>query len=65
MVRRRAMNKLPRHEKRTFYCEDCDRCYSIKYMDRHHRTCKHKRNLLILENVPRIHLSEVKNILRE
>ena len=34
-------------------------------MDRHHRTYKHQRNLLMLENVPRIHPSEVKDILKE
>ena len=34
------MNKLPRHVKRTFYCEECDRYYPIRYMDRHHRTYK-------------------------
>ena len=52
MRRRIAMNKLPRHVKRTFYCEECDRCYSIRYMDRHHRTYKRQRKLLIQENVP-------------
>ena len=61
----RAMNKLPRYVKRTFYCEECDRCCSIRYMDRHYRTYKHQRNLLILENVPRINPSEVNNILME
>ena len=65
MKRRRAMDKLPRHVKRTFYCEKCDRCYSIRYMDRHHSTYKHQRNLLIQENVPRIHPSEVNDILKE
>ena len=40
--RRRAMNQLPRHVKRTFYCEECDRSYSIRYMDIHHRTYKHQ-----------------------
>ena len=39
------------------YCDVCDRCYSITYMDRHHRTRKHKHSLLILENVPQIHPS--------
>ena len=42
MVCRRAMNKLPRHVKRTFYCEECDRFYSIRYIDRHHRTSSTK-----------------------
>ena len=65
MKRRIAMNKLPRHVKRTIYCEECDTRYSIRYMDRHHGTYKHQRNLLILENVPRIHPSEVNNILKE
>ena len=65
MVCCRAMNKLPRYVKRTFYCEECDRCYSIRYMDRHHRTYKHQHNLPIQENVPRIHPSEVKDILKE
>ena len=65
MVCHRAMNKLPRYVKRTFCCEECDRCYSIRYMDQHHRTYKHQRNLLILENVPRINPSEVNNILKE
>ena len=65
MRRHIAMNKLPRHVKRTFYCEECDRCLSIRYMDRHHRTHKHQRNLLILENVAKIHPSEVNNILKE
>ena len=40
MVCHIAMNKLPRHVKRTFYCEECDRCYSIRYIDRYHRTHK-------------------------
>ena len=65
MVCRRAMNKLPRYVKRTFYSEECDRSYSIGYMDKHHRTYKHQRNLLMQENVPRIHPSEVKDILKE
>ena len=52
-----TMEQLPRHVKCTFYCDICDRCYSIRYMDRHHRTRKHKHNLLILENVPQIHPS--------
>ena len=47
-----AMDKLLRHVKGTFYCEECDRVYPIKYMDRHHRTYKHQCNLLIQENVP-------------
>ena len=57
-----AMDKLPRHVKGTFHC---DRVYPIRYMDRHHRTYKHQRNLLMLENVPQIHPSEVKDILKE
>ena len=51
------MDQLPRHVKGTSYCEECDRVYPIRYMDRHHRTYKHQRNLLIQENVPRIHPS--------
>ena len=47
-----AMDQLPRHVTGTFYCEECDRVYPIRYMDRHHRTYKHQRNLLIQENVP-------------
>ena len=65
MKRRRVMDKLPRHVKCAFYCEEYDRYYSIRYMDRHHRTYKHQRNLLIQENVPRIHPSEVNDILKE
>ena len=61
--RRRAMAQLPRHVKHAFYCEECDRFYSIRYMDRHNRTYKHQHNLLISENVPRIHPSEVNDIL--
>ena len=60
-----AMDKLARHVKGTFCCEECDRIYPIRYMDRHHRSYKHQRNLLMLENVPRIHPSEVKDILKE
>ena len=45
------MDKLPMHVKRTFFCENCDRVYPIRYMGQHHRTYKHQRNLLILENV--------------
>ena len=63
MKTRRVMDKLPRHVKRAFYCEECDRFYSIRYMDRHHGTYKHQRNILILENVPRIHPSEANDIL--
>ena len=63
MERHRAMNQLPRHIKRTFCCEECDRVYLIRYMDQHHRTCKHQHNLLIPENVPQIHPSEVDDIL--
>ena len=59
---RKAMDKLPRHIKGTFYCEECDRVYPIRYMDQHQRRYKHQRNL---ENVPRIHPSEVKDILKE
>ena len=65
MVCRRAMNELPRHVKCTFYCEECDRVYPIRYMDRHHRTYKHQHNLLIQDNVPRIHRSEVNDILKK
>ena len=65
MKRHRAMDKLPRHVKHTFYCEECDRCYSIRYMDRHHRTRKHKHNLLMQENKPQIHPSDVKDILKD
>ena len=28
-----AVDKLPRHVKGTFYCEECDRVYPIRYMD--------------------------------
>ena len=76
MRRHIAMDKLPRHPltiripnseyvEGTFYCDVCDRAYLIRYMDRHHRTYKHQCNLLMLENVPRIHPSEVKDILKE
>ena len=76
MVCHRAMNELPRHPfticivngeyvKGTFYCEECNRVYPIGYMNQHHRTYKHLRNLLIQENVPRIHPSEVNDILNE
>ena len=61
--RQRAMSRLLYHVKQVFYCEACDRSYSIRYMDIHHRTYKHQHNLLILENVPRVHPSEVNNIL--
>ena len=59
MRTRIAMDKLLRHVKGTIYCEECDKVYPIKYMDRHHRTYKHQRNLLIQENVPRIHPSAI------
>ena len=59
------MDQLQRPSKGIFYCEECDRYYSIKYLDRHHRTNKHIRNLLMLENGPRIHPSEVEDILKE
>ena len=65
MRRRIAMNLLPRHVKGTFYCEECDRTYPTGYMNRHNRTYKHQRNLLMQENVPRIHPSEVDDILKE
>ena len=65
MRRHIAMDLLPIHVKGTFHCEECDRVYPIRYMDRHHRTYKHQRNLLTLENVPRIHPSEVNDILKE
>ena len=58
-----AMDQLSRHVKHAFYYEECDRSYSIRYMDRHHRTYKYQHNLLILGNVPRIHPSEVDDIL--
>ena len=45
-------NKTNGGKQSTFYCEECDRVYPIRYMDRHHRTYKHQRNLLMLENVP-------------
>ena len=61
--RRRAKVQLPMHVKHAFYCEKCDRSYSIRYMDRHHKTYKHQHNLLIPENVLRIHSSEVNDIL--
>ena len=57
MRRRIAMNQLPRHVKGTFYCEQCDRFYPIGYMNQHHMMYKHQCNLLIQENVPRIHPS--------
>ena len=60
--RRRAMSKLPRHVRHAFCCEACDWSYSIGYMDSHHRTYKHQHNLLILENVSRIHPSGVNDI---
>ena len=63
--RRRTMDKLPRYLKRAFFCEECDRFYSIKYMNRHHRTYKHQRSLLMLESVPKIRPSEVNDILKE
>ena len=65
MRRRIAMYQLPRHVKGTFCCEEYDRVYPIGYMNRHHRTYKHQLNLLMLENVPQIHPSEVNNILKE
>ena len=65
MRRRIAMDQLPRHVKGTFYCEQCDRVYPIGYMNRDHMTYKHLRNLLMQENVPRIHPFEVNDILKE
>ena len=72
MKRHRAMDKLPRHPfiedeyvKGAFYCKERDRAYPIRYMDRHHSTYKHQCNLLIQENVPRIHPSEVNDILKD
>ena len=65
MRKRRAMNELPRHVKRTFYCEECNMVYPTRYMDRHYRTYKHQHNPLIQENVPRIHPSEINGILKE
>ena len=59
----KAMHKLPSHVKRTFYCEECDRSYPIRYTDGHHGTYKHQHNLLIQGNVPQIHPSEVNDIL--
>ena len=59
MVCHRTMNKLPRHVKHTFYCEECDRCYSIRYIDRHHRTYKHQHNLLMQEK----HTTSSSNVL--
>ena len=60
MRRRIAMDKLPRHAKLSFYCNVCERAYPIRYMDQHHRTYKHQRHLLMLENVPQIHPSATK-----
>ena len=37
-VKRVHRDKLPRYVKRAFHCEECDRSYAIRYMDRHHRT---------------------------
>ena len=65
MRRHIAMDQLPRHVKGIFYCEECDRTYPIGYMNRHHGTYKHQHNLLIQENVPQIHPSEVDDILKE
>ena len=65
MKRRRAMDKLPRHVKCAFYCKECDRVYPIRYMERHLRTYKHQHHLLMLENIPQIHPSEVKDILKD
>ena len=72
IVMNRAMDQLPRHPfiedesvKPSFYCEVCDRYYSFRYMDRHHRTYKHRHNLLMKENVPRLHPSEVNDVLNE
>ena len=50
--RNKAMDQLLRPVKHAFLCEECDRSYSLRYMDRHHKTYKHKHNLRILENVP-------------
>ena len=52
MRRRRAMDKLLRHVKRAFYCEECDRSYSITYMDRHHRTYKNQSTGKCTPNSP-------------
>ena len=60
-----AMNWLQRHLTLSFYCDVCDRAYPIRYMDPHHRTYKHQLKLLMQENVPRIHPSEVNDILKE
>ena len=65
MRRRIAMDQLPRHVKGIFYCEECDRTYPIRYINRYHRMYKHQRNLLMQENVPRIHPSEDDDILKE
>ena len=65
MKRRTAMNRLQSLLKLSFYCDVCYRAYPIRYMDRHHRTRKHKHNLLMPENVPRIHPSEVNDILKD
>ena len=65
MKRRRAMNKLPRYVECAFYCKECDRVYPVRYMERRLWTYKHQRHLLMLENVPRIHPSEVNDILKD
>ena len=45
------------------YCDACDKFHSLRYKSNHERTNMHIKNVLILENVPRIHPSEVADIL--
>ena len=49
--------------KTNFYCDACDKFCSLGYKSNHERTNTHIKNVLILENVPRIHPSEVDDIL--
>ena len=57
------MEQLPRHVKHAFYCKECDRSYSNRYRDRHHRTYNHQHKALIPENVRRLRPFEVDDTL--
>ena len=47
------------------YCDFCERAYSTQYLGRHIETDKHRFNLLMSENAPRLSRKESDEIMDE
>ena len=62
-IKEKRRQKAEYMQNTNFYCDACDKFFSLEYKCNHERTNMHIKNVIILENVPQIHPSEVADIL--